>query len=106
MTSNRIGRSIPSVNYSLFIVPSNSGFGPNGADKYTFMNAISFSLGFKSAQLGYPSCLSWTKTESKMRLRLLGDDDDDDDEGEGEEGEETVKQARVLLVYQDANKKK
>lgn len=105
MTSNRIGRSIPSVNYSLFIVPSNSGFGPNGADKYTFMNTISFSLGFKSAQLGYPSCLSWTKTESKMRLRLLGDDDDDD-EGEGEEGEETVKQARVLLVYQDANKKK
>ena len=80
--------------------------GPNGAGKSNLMDAISFVLGVKSAQLRS----SQLKDLVYRGRRLARDDgveegsgaahDEDDDEGEG-----TAKKAWVLAVYEDENHK-
>src|ERR1700723_3728762 len=83
-----------------------SVIGPNGAGKSNLMDAISFVLGVKSAQLR-----SSQLKDLVYRGRRLGkhgvddesdaeeeDDQEDDDDGGGEEGEGTAKKAWVLAV--------
>ncbi|KAK7062210.1 structural maintenance of chromosomes protein [Favolaschia claudopus] len=85
-----------------------SVIGPNGAGKSNLMDAISFVLGVKSAQLR-----SSQLKDLVYRGRRLGksgiegeeedqnvDEDDNQDEGEG-----TAKKAWVLALYVDAEKK-
>ncbi|KAG6855965.1 hypothetical protein H0H87_008906 [Tephrocybe sp. NHM501043] len=83
--------------------------GPNGAGKSNLMDAISFVLGVKSAQLR-----SSQLKDLVYRGRKLGKPDvedgseadaaEEEDEGEAE-GEGTAKKAWVLAVYQDAEGK-
>ncbi|KAJ8515491.1 hypothetical protein ONZ45_g7107 [Pleurotus djamor] len=87
-----------------------SVIGPNGAGKSNLMDAISFVLGVKSAQLR-----SSQLKDLVYRGRRLGKDpvdgseaqeeaDEDEDEGEGE-GEGTAKKAWVSAVYLDSDNK-
>jgi structural maintenance of chromosome 1 len=84
----------------------NSIIGPNGAGKSNLMDAISFVLGVKSAQLR-----SSQLKDLVYRGRKLVDDNgegpssatlamEDDRDGEG-----TASRAWVLAVYEDAEKK-
>ncbi|KAG8734029.1 Structural maintenance of chromosomes protein 1 [Ceratobasidium sp. 423] len=84
-----------------------SVIGPNGAGKSNLMDAISFVLGVKSAQLR-----SSQLKDLVYRGRRLERTDDDgqeaesDGDGDGEgEGEGTAKKAWVMAVYQDAEGK-
>lgn len=83
-----------------------SVIGPNGAGKSNLMDAISFVLGVKSAQLR-----SSQLKDLVYRGRRLGRSsqegssaiqEEDEDEGEGEG---TAKKAWVLAVYEDMDKK-
>lgn len=79
-----------------------SVIGPNGSGKSNLMDAISFVLGVKSAQLR-----SSQLKDLVYRGRRLGQDDgsdDDHDEEEGE-GEGTAKKAWVVAVYEDQDGK-
>jgi structural maintenance of chromosome 1 len=84
-----------------------SVIGPNGAGKSNLMDAISFVLGVKSAQLR-----SSQLKDLVYRGRRLERTDEEgveqpegsDEEGEGE-GEGTAKKAWVMAVYQDAEGK-
>lgn len=83
-----------------------SVIGPNGAGKSNLMDAISFVLGVKSAQLR-----SSQLKDLVYRGRRLAKDgvelgsEAQDEEEEGEEGEGTAKKAWVLAVYMDADEK-
>ncbi|CUA77586.1 Structural maintenance of chromosomes protein 1 [Rhizoctonia solani] len=82
-----------------------SVIGPNGAGKSNLMDAISFVLGVKSAQLR--SSQLKDLVYRGRRLERAGDDGQEgesDDDGEGE-GEGTAKKAWVMAVYQDAEDK-
>lgn len=90
-----------------------SVIGPNGAGKSNLMDAISFVLGVKSAQLR-----SSQLKDLVYRGRRLGksavdgtseadeEEEEEEGEGEGEDGEGTAKKAWVLAVYEDEHKKK
>lgn len=91
-----------------------SVIGPNGAGKSNLMDAISFVLGVKSAQLR-----SSQLKDLVYRGRRLGkgseggegsdagEEDDAEEEADEEvaEGEGTAKKAWVLAVYEDEKKK-
>nr|AYN55353.1 cohesin complex subunit I [Sparassis latifolia] len=88
-----------------------SVIGPNGAGKSNLMDAISFVLGVKSAQLR-----SSQLKDLVYRGRRLardpdadgsdaGRDEDGDEEDEQGEGEGTAKKAWVLAVFEDSEKK-
>ncbi|KAF8680490.1 Structural maintenance of chromosomes protein [Rhizoctonia solani] len=82
-----------------------SVIGPNGAGKSNLMDAISFVLGVKSAQLR--SSQLKDLVYRGRRLERTGEDGQEagsDDEGE-DEGEGTAKKAWVMAVYQDAEGK-
>lgn len=73
--------------------------GPNGSGKSNLMDAISFVLGVKSAQLR-----SSQLRDLIYRGRKLAKGDDtapDEDEDEEDEGEGTAKKAWVMAVLQD-----
>jgi predicted ATP-binding protein involved in virulence len=77
--------------------------GPNGAGKSNLMDAISFVLGVKSAQLR-----SSQLKDLVYRGRRLAAQDGSlppEDEDEEVEGEGTAKKAWVMAVYLDADKK-
>ena len=83
--------------------------GPNGAGKSNLMDAISFVLGVKSAQLRSSQLKDLVYRGRRLARNPDGEDGgqaqpDDDDEGEGE-GEGTAKKAWVLAVYDDAERK-
>ncbi|KAI0247997.1 cohesin complex subunit psm1 [Lactifluus subvellereus] len=84
--------------------------GPNGAGKSNLMDAISFVLGVKSAQLR-SSQLRDLVYRGRRLARDNGEgtsqaDPDDEDEGEGDgDGEGTAKKAWVLAVFEDDKKK-
>ena len=86
--------------------PFTSIIGPNGAGKSNLMDAISFVLGIKSAQLR-----SSQLKDLVYRGRRLekGDADQsgtiDEDDEEQVNGEGDAKKAWVLAVYEDADKK-
>ncbi|KAN0065181.1 Structural maintenance of chromosomes protein 1 [Thecaphora frezii] len=80
--------------------------GPNGSGKSNLMDAISFVLGVKSAQLR-----SSQLKDLIFRGRKMGRTDVDDDEGDDagetatdpeDEGEGTAKKASVTAIYEDA----
>ncbi|KAG6820541.1 hypothetical protein H0H93_015712 [Arthromyces matolae] len=81
--------------------------GPNGAGKSNLMDAISFVLGVKSAQLRSSQLKDLVyrgrrlaRTDDEDEGSEAGGIQDDDEEGEGEG---TAKKAWVLAVYSDAN---
>jgi structural maintenance of chromosome 1 len=78
-----------------------SVIGPNGAGKSNLMDAISFVLGVKSAQLR-----SSQLRDLVYRGRRLASEDPSqaDEDGEEDQGEGTAKKAWVLAVYEDGNK--
>jgi len=73
--------------------------GPNGAGKSNLMDAISFVLGVKTAQLRSSQLKDLVYRGRKLARPdgEEGDDDDEDDEGEG-----SAKKAWVMAVYSDA----
>jgi len=85
-----------------------SVIGPNGAGKSNLMDAISFVLGVKSAQLR-----SSQLRDLVYRGRRLARDngegasllDEEDEEEDEDEGEGTAKKAWVLAVFEDEKKK-
>lgn len=84
--------------------------GPNGAGKSNLMDAISFVLGVKSAQLR-SSQLRDLVYRGRRLARDNGEgtsqpdeEDEEEDEGGGE-GEGTAKKAWVLAVFEDDKKK-
>ncbi|KAF8214101.1 condensin complex subunit SMC1 [Mycena galopus ATCC 62051] len=86
-----------------------SVIGPNGAGKSNLMDAISFVLGVKSAQLRSAQLKDLVYRGRRLgKSGIEGEEEDepnaDDDEDEGE-GEGTAKKAWVLAVYVDAEKK-
>jgi structural maintenance of chromosome 1 len=80
-----------------------SVIGPNGSGKSNLMDAISFVLGVKSAQLRS----SQLKDLVYRGRRLASEDPSQGDEEEEEpgEGEGSAQKAWVLAVYEDADKK-
>lgn len=73
--------------------------GPNGSGKSNLMDAISFVLGIKSAQLR-----SSQLRDLIYRGRKLAKGDSEgaeEDDAEGDEGEGTAKKAWVMAVYID-----
>ncbi|KAL0960255.1 hypothetical protein HGRIS_011886 [Hohenbuehelia grisea] len=88
-----------------------SVIGPNGAGKSNLMDAISFVLGVKSAQLRSSQLKDLVyrgrrlaKNPAEGESAPVDEDAEDEDEGEGE-GEGTAKKAWVLAVYLDADNK-
>ena len=86
-----------------------SVIGPNGAGKSNLMDAISFVLGVKSAQLRSSQLKDLVYRGRRLARNQDGEgagpsQQEDDDEGEGE-GEGTASKAWVLAVYEDADKK-
>ncbi len=82
--------------------------GPNGAGKSNLMDAISFVLGVKSAQLR-SSQLRDLVYRGRRLARDNGEgtsqpDEEDEEENEGE-GEGTAKKAWVLAVFEDEKEK-
>lgn len=77
--------------------------GPNGAGKSNLMDAISFVLGVKSAQLRSSQLKDLVYRGRRLATQdgsVPPDDDDEEVEGEG-----TAKKAWVMAVYLDAEKK-
>lgn len=76
--------------------------GPNGAGKSNLMDAISFVLGVKSAQLRSSQLKDLVYRGRRLAADHEGRTDlnDDEDVGEG-----SAKKAWVLAVYEDLNKK-
>ncbi|OSD08222.1 cohesin complex subunit psm1 [Trametes coccinea BRFM310] len=86
-----------------------SVIGPNGAGKSNLMDAISFVLGVKSAQLRSSQLKDLVYRGRRLARQQDGEgagpslqDEDEDAEGEGEG---TANKAWVLAVYEDASKK-
>ncbi|KAF8638669.1 hypothetical protein AX17_002030 [Amanita inopinata Kibby_2008] len=83
--------------------------GPNGAGKSNLMDAISFVLGVKSAQLRSSQLKDLVYRGRKLARGSVNDqpsqDDMDEDEDDDTQGEGTAKKAWVLAVYQDGEEK-
>ncbi|KAG1840638.1 hypothetical protein F4604DRAFT_1832337 [Suillus subluteus] len=88
-----------------------SVIGPNGAGKSNLMDAISFVLGVKSAQLRSSQLkdlvyrgrrLAKGPLDGSETTQDQGDDDNSDGDGDGEG---TAKKAWVLAVFQDEKRK-
>lgn len=86
-----------------------SVIGPNGAGKSNLMDAISFVLGVKSAQLRSSQLKDLVYRGRRLARNQDGEgagpsQQEEDDDGDGE-GEGTASKAWVLAVYEDADKK-
>lgn len=78
--------------------------GPNGSGKSNLMDAISFVLGVKSAQLRSSQLRDLIYRGRKLAREddtQEGAEEDDDDEGDEGEGEGTAKKAWVMAVFLD-----
>ena len=89
-----------------------SVIGPNGAGKSNLMDAISFVLGVKSAQLRSSQLKDLVYRGRRLARNPDGEDggqaqpEEEEEEGEGEgEGEGDAKKAWVLAVYEDTERK-
>ncbi|KAJ6610416.1 condensin complex subunit SMC1 [Mycena sp. CBHHK59/15] len=89
-----------------------SVIGPNGAGKSNLMDAISFVLGVKSAQLRSSQLKDLVYRGRRLaKSGIEGEEEDPEAGGEGaddeedEQGEGSAKKAWVLAVYVDADKK-
>lgn len=81
-----------------------SVIGPNGAGKSNLMDAISFVLGVKSAQLRSSQLKDLVYRGRRLANGTQTQDNDDEDDEEAE-GEGTAKKAWVMAVFRDENKK-
>ena len=87
-----------------------SVIGPNGAGKSNLMDAISFVLGVKSAQLRSSQLKDLVYRGRRLARNPDGEDggqaqpEEEEEEGEGE-GEGDAKKAWVLAVYEDTERK-
>ncbi|KAI9511038.1 RecF/RecN/SMC [Russula earlei] len=84
--------------------------GPNGAGKSNLMDAISFVLGVKSAQLRSSQLRDLVYRGRRLARdngegTLQTDQEDEDSEEDLGEGEGTAKKAWVLAVFEDEKKK-
>ncbi|KAI0781931.1 cohesin complex subunit psm1 [Abortiporus biennis] len=86
-----------------------SVIGPNGAGKSNLMDAISFVLGVKSAQLRSSQLKDLVYRGRRLGRSQEGSQANEDEEAEEEDGEGaregSAKKAWVLAVYEDANHK-
>ncbi|KAI0962689.1 hypothetical protein AcV7_001479 [Taiwanofungus camphoratus] len=86
-----------------------SVIGPNGAGKSNLMDAISFVLGVKSAQLRSSQLKDLVYRGRRLARNPDGEriEDAEDETGEAaeDEGEGTAKKAWVLAVFEDTSKK-
>ncbi|KAJ7497178.1 condensin complex subunit SMC1 [Mycena latifolia] len=90
-----------------------SVIGPNGAGKSNLMDAISFVLGVKSAQLRSSQLKDLVYRGRRLgKAGIEGEEDEpdaaganDDDDDETEQGEGSAKKAWVLAVYLDSENK-
>ncbi|KAI0041884.1 cohesin complex subunit psm1 [Auriscalpium vulgare] len=88
-----------------------SVIGPNGAGKSNLMDAISFVLGVKSAQLRSSQLKDLVyrgrrlAKDSAEASSQAAPDDEEDEEGDEGEGEGSAKKAWVLAVYEDEARK-
>ncbi|KAI0726494.1 cohesin complex subunit psm1 [Fomitopsis betulina] len=82
-----------------------SVIGPNGAGKSNLMDAISFVLGVKSAQLRSSQLKDLVYRGRRLARSEEGEEDQPEDDEDEEEGEGTAKKAWVLAVFQDENNK-
>ncbi|KAF4618816.1 hypothetical protein D9613_009734 [Agrocybe pediades] len=80
--------------------------GPNGAGKSNLMDAISFVLGVKSAQLRSSQLKDLVYRGRRLARDGVDGETQGDEENEEEgEGEGTAKKAWVMAVYEDQDKK-
>ena len=86
--------------------------GPNGAGKSNLMDAISFVLGVKSAQLRSSQLKDLVYRGRRLARNgvdgsqaVNGEETDDDEVDEGDEGEGTAKKAWVMAIFQDNDQK-
>ncbi|KAL4266841.1 SMC family protein [Pleurotus pulmonarius] len=83
-----------------------SVIGPNGAGKSNLMDAISFVLGVKSAQLRSSQLKDLVYRGRRLgRNGVEGSEAQEEEEEEEGEGEGTAKKAWVMAVYTDAEEK-
>ncbi|KAL4079656.1 RecF/RecN/SMC [Scleroderma citrinum] len=89
-----------------------SVIGPNGAGKSNLMDAISFVLGVKSAQLRSSQLKDLVYRGRRLAKAPIDgseptQDQEDDEESDGDENQRdgSAKKAWVLAVYEDAEKK-
>jgi structural maintenance of chromosome 1 len=88
-----------------------SVIGPNGAGKSNLMDAISFVLGVKSAQLRSSQLKDLVYRGRRLAKSDAEDgseaaqEEEEEEEDEVAEGEGTAKKAWVLAVYLDADDK-
>ncbi|KAJ7098698.1 condensin complex subunit SMC1 [Mycena belliarum] len=83
-----------------------SVIGPNGAGKSNLMDAISFVLGVKSAQLRSSQLKDLVYRGRRLgKAGIEGEEDADEGEEDEDEGEGSAKKAWVLAVYVDAENK-
>jgi structural maintenance of chromosome 1 len=80
-----------------------SVIGPNGAGKSNLMDAISFVLGVKSAQLRSSQLKDLVYRGRRLASNAPSQDMDED--GDEEQGEGSAQTAWVLAVYEDEKKK-
>ncbi|KAK0449845.1 condensin complex subunit SMC1 [Desarmillaria tabescens] len=79
--------------------------GPNGAGKSNLMDAISFVLGVKSAQLRSSQLKDLVYRGRKLAKSGIEEGTGSVDEDDGDEGEGTARKAWVLAVYVDGDGK-
>jgi structural maintenance of chromosome 1 len=82
-----------------------SVIGPNGAGKSNLMDAISFVLGVKSAQLRSSQLKDLVYRGRRLAKDGAEEGSGDEDDNVEEDGEGSAKKAWVLAVYEDADKK-
>ena len=86
-----------------------SVIGPNGAGKSNLMDAISFVLGVKSAQLRSAQLKDLVYRGRRLAKNGIEDGsapvEENEEEEDGVEGEGTAKKAWVMALFVDAEKK-
>jgi structural maintenance of chromosome 1 len=87
-----------------------SVIGPNGAGKSNLMDAISFVLGVKSAQLRSSQLKDLVYRGRRLAKNGVEDgsapvEENGEEEEDGEQGEGTAKKAWVMALFVDAEQK-
>ena len=87
-----------------------SVIGPNGAGKSNLMDAISFVLGVKSAQLRSAQLKDLVYRGRRLAKNWIEDgsapiEENEEDEVDAEQGEGTAKKAWVMVLFVDAEQK-
>ena len=85
-----------------------SVIGPNGAGKSNLMDAISFVLGVKSAQLRSAQLKDLVYRGRRLAKNGIEDgpiEENEEEEDDGELGEGTAKKAWVMALFVDAEQK-